>query len=84
MATLFKCPKCGSEIEASEAITHQIEEQIAESLRLEHQKQIQAAVKKAEEETSDKLEKKLLYDIKIAKKEAEEEKVRNNKLLLQF
>ena len=84
MTTTFKCPHCRRDIEASEALTHQIEEQISKSLKLEHQKELETALKKVEEEVADKLEKNFLYDIKNAKKEAEEEKERNNKLLSQL
>ena len=81
MATTFKCPHCGEQIEISEALTHQIEEQVLESLKLQHQKELLEVSKKAEDEAFEKLRKDFDLQIGRLEKEKEEEVIRNNKLL---
>src|SRR3990172_7016276 len=84
MTTKFKCPHCGEQIEVSEALTHQIEEQVLESLKEDHARQLQDAIKTAEENALKKINEKYLQDLNNAKKEANEEKERSNKLLTQL
>src|SRR3989344_5162062 len=84
MTTKFKCPHCGEQIEVSEALTHQIEEQVLESLKDDHKRQLQDAIKNAEENTLKKINDKYLQELSNAKKEADEEKQRSNKLLNQL
>ena len=81
MTTTFKCPHCGAEIEISEALTHQIEEQVLESLKVQHQKELLEVSKKAEDEAFEKLRKDFDLQIGRLEKEKEEEVIRNNKLL---
>ena len=81
MSTTFKCPHCGAQIEISEALTHQIEEQVLESVKLEHTKEVEAASKKAQAETFLKIKKDFEFQLNRLKEEKEEEVVRNNKLL---
>jgi len=81
MAVTFKCPRCGEQIEISEALTHQVEEQVLESLKLQHQKELIEASKKAEDEAFEKLRKDFDLQIRRLEKEKEEEVIRNNKLL---
>lgn len=68
MAQTIKCKKCGEEIEVSEALTHQLEEQISAS--------IEAKNKLVLEEYKKEFEKK-------ASKDIEQEKERNQKLSTQ-
>lgn len=84
MTDLVKCPNCGSEIEVSKALAHQVEEQIVETLKISHQKELDEAYAKAEDEATKKLNSKFLEELKNAKKEADEEKERSNKLLRQL
>ena len=81
MTTTFKCPHCGEQIEISEALTHQIEEQVLESLKVQHQKELLEVSKKAEDEAFEKLRKDFDLQIGRLEKEKEEEVIRNNKLL---
>ena len=81
MRVAFKCPRCGEQIEISEALTHQVEEQVLESLKLQHQKELIEASKKAEDEAFEKLRKDFDLQIRRLEKEKEEEVIRNNKLL---
>ena len=81
MAVTFKCPRCGEQIEISEALTHQIEEQVLESLKVQHQKELLEVSKKAEDEAFEKQRKDFDLQIGRLEKEKEEEVVRNNKLL---
>src|SRR3989344_582602 len=71
MTTKFKCPHCGEQIEVSEALTHQIEEQVLESLKDDHKRQLQDAIKNAEENALKKINEKYLHDLNNAKMERE-------------
>lgn len=84
MAKFFKCPHCGKKIEVSKALTHQIEEELLESLKEKHTKELQEAVKKAEEKSLAEIEARYLIDLKNAKKEADEERLRSKNLLIQL
>ena len=46
MLNTVKCPKCGQEVEISEALTHQIEEQVVASEKEKHQAELQELEKK--------------------------------------
>lgn len=74
------CKKCGSEIEISEALTHQIEEQVLASINVKHKEELAAARKEAEELVNKKVEEQFAMKMKALSKENEEEKERNKKL----
>jgi hypothetical protein len=78
---VFRCPHCGKEIQVSEALTHQIEERVTESLRLDHAKELEEVSKEAERLAFEKLQKDFEAQIARLNKEKEEEAARNNKLL---
>lgn len=69
MDNLIKCPECGHRFEASEALTHQIEEQVMASLKSQHKLDLEEAKKEATETSS---------------KRIEEERERNRKLTAQI
>lgn len=69
MKNVIKCKNCGTEIEISEALTHQIEEQVSTTLQAKHKLDIEQAKAKAIEEITKKNSEELL-----------EEKARNKKL----
>lgn len=73
MTNTIKCDKCGNEIEVSQALTHQIQEDVIakEKDRLEKE-----AKTKAQEEFS--------VELRKIKNESEDEKIRNKKLLAQI
>jgi len=76
---VFRCPHCGKEIQVSEALTHEIEERVAESLKLDHAKDLEEVSKKAERVAFEKLQKDFEIQIERLNKEKEEEAGRNNK-----
>ncbi len=80
MKNTIKCPDCGREIEISEAMSHQIEEQVIASLEEKHKIELDNAIILAEQKVNKTLEKKFLEEIENSKKEAEEEKNRSKKL----
>ena len=49
MSSTIKCKKCGNEIEVSEALKHQIEEQVLSSVDVKHKEELEAVKKLAEE-----------------------------------
>ncbi len=82
--SLIKCKNCGAEIEVSEALSHQLEEQITASLKSAHEEEIQKARKAVTLELNQKLEKQFATELTSAKKEAQEEKNRGTKLAKQL
>ncbi len=81
MQNTIKCPDCGRQIEVSEALSHQIEEQILATISDKHKKELDNAISLAEENVNKKLEKKFIEEIAETKKEAEEEKKRSKELM---
>jgi hypothetical protein len=69
MNNTIKCPKCGHKFEASEALTHQIEEQVLASIKSEHKLELEEVKKEA---------------LEISTKRIDEEKDRNRKLTSQI
>lgn len=65
MKNTIKCPKCGEEFEASEALTHQIKDQVLATLNEKHKREIKNIKRETEESVG---------------KRIEEEKERNKKL----
>ena len=73
MANTIICKKCGTEIEVTEALTHQIEEKVIEATRI-----------KLKEETENEIKSKFESQFSNLEKEKEEEKERNKKLSRQI
>lgn len=84
MKNTIKCPKCGEEIEVSEALTHQIEEQVLVSLNAKHKVELEYVKKQAEEDAGKKALEKFESQFKTLQKEKDEEKERNKKLTSQI
>lgn len=80
MNNIIKCKKCGAEIEVSEALTHQIEEQVLVSLEAKHKKELEEAANLAEEKADKKAQIQFKDQLTNIQKEKEEEKERNKKL----
>lgn len=78
MTSLIKCKNCGTEIEVSEALTHQIEEQIVESLKEEHKKEMEALQKEAGEKAKQDAEEKFNLEFVDLKKQLAEKDKRVN------
>lgn len=73
MKNKIKCPYCKKEFEATDALKHQIEEQVSASIQKKHHLEIE----KAKQETEEQISKKLSGDV-------ESEKQRNKKLSSQL
>lgn len=85
MATpTIKCKNCGTEIELSEALTHQIEEQVRVSLEVQHKNELENVKKEAEENVARRLEKKFELQMTNLQKENSDERERNKALTLQM
>ena len=71
MVNTIKCKKCGAEIEVSEALTHQIEEQVLASLKTQHAKELAAAKSEATEQLKEQNRKILaeMADMEKARRE---------------
>lgn len=93
--TTIKCPKCGEDIALSQAITHQLKDQLLSTVSLEHQKELQATKLHAEKQLHQaqiEMEMKLAkrfqeqfeIQLKAAKEEISENKTRNKELLEQL
>lgn len=81
MANTIKCSKCGEEIEIGQAFTHQIEEQVRESLKVAHLKQLSDAAKKAEEKAIQKIREEM--ELQMKDTENEKAELKEQKLKLQ-
>ncbi len=84
MSTKIKCKNCGAEIEISEALQHQIQEQVLATERSKHQKELEEVAKKAEQNAREKSRQEFEFQLQNLQKEKEEEKQRNSKLLKQL
>ncbi len=70
MNNLIKCTHCGKEIEISQALRHQIEEQVLSVERSKHKEELEVIRKEAEE----KARQKILDEVDLKLKDAENEK----------
>lgn len=77
----IKCKNCGAEIEITEALSHEFEENITRKLNEQHTKEVEDAVKNAEEKASAKSSRDFQLRLEIAQKEAQEEKERSKILV---
>lgn len=84
MQKVIKCKNCGSEIEISDALFHQLEEQVASTLAVQHKKELEEASKIAEEEVKRRVGRAVELQVNNLQRENEEEKERNKKLTLQM
>lgn len=63
MKNTIKCKNCGEEIEVSEALTHQIEEQLLTTLKSEHKKELEKVQKEAEKSAISQAEEKIKREL---------------------
>lgn len=88
MANLIKCPHCGKEFEAGEALTHQIEQEVSASFEEKYKKEFLEEKVKIEEEAREKNAKltsqvsELLDEIKKLREKDEEREIEMKKRLL--
>lgn len=84
MNTTIKCKYCGREIEISEALQHKIQEEALTAEKIRHQQELAEARKLAEQQVFQKLSQDFELQLKTLRKERDEEKGRNSKLLKQL
>ncbi|OGM28734.1 hypothetical protein A2801_03505 [Candidatus Woesebacteria bacterium RIFCSPHIGHO2_01_FULL_41_10] len=80
MADTIKCPHCGKSVEVTEALTHQIQEQIVKSLETQHAGELVEAKRVGEENAHKILEKKFSQELDALKREKDEERDRSKSL----
>lgn len=80
----IKCKNCGAEIEVSEALKRDVEEQIIVAEREKYKKELDEVIKKAEQDAARKASKDFELQLINLKKDKEEEGERNTKLLKQL
>lgn len=81
MNNKIKCPRCGEELEITEALRSEIEEQVIKTEKSKHEDALKLAVAEAEEKAVEKTAKD--YELKVSKAEEDStaEKDRNKKLI---
>jgi len=79
MDTIIKCKHCGKDIEVTEALKHQIEEQVLDLEREKHKVELAEAIKNAQDVESKKTKQKYEADIRLLTEAAAEEVERNKK-----
>lgn len=71
MATTIKCKRCGAEIEVSEALTHELEEQISASLEAKNKAQFEEYKREVEQRASKDIEEARKQNKKLQKQISE-------------
>lgn len=84
MKNTIKCPKCGEQIEIDKVFIHQVREEVATSLKENHKKELEEAIKQTKHEALQKLSQDFELQLKTLQKERDEEKDRSSKLLKQL
>ncbi len=78
------CPHCKKSIELSEAITHQMEEQLMSGLQVKHKEELDSARKAAQEESSKKAKQEFELQLKRMSEETAAKDQQNKELLEQL
>ena len=81
MIKTVKCPNCGQEVEISEALKHELEEQALAEERSRHKKELEELERKADEKAKQKAEEDFREELINRREEIEEQKKRNQKLV---
>jgi hypothetical protein len=88
MSNTIKCPKCGNEFEATDALKHQIEEQINASVEAKYKKELEEEKGKIESEAKERTTKltgqvsELLDEIKKLRDKDEDREIEMKKRLM--
>jgi hypothetical protein len=88
MKNEIKCPHCGKTFEATEALKHEIEEQVSENLSAKYKEEIEEVKRKSEKESKERVEKltnqisELLDEIKKLREKDEEREIQMKKRLM--
>ncbi len=89
MKNVIKCPHCGKEFEATEALKHEIEERVSQTLLAKHKEELENVKRKSEEESKARVEKltnqisELLDEIKKLREKDEEREIQMKKKLME-
>lgn len=84
MNNTIKCKNCGAEIEVSDALAHQIEEQVLATLHEKHSRELKSAQEEARSIAVKEAREEFETRMKLLAAENSEEKERNKKLTVQF
>lgn len=88
MKNTIKCPHCGKEFEATDALKHEIEQEVSESLNAKYKVEIEEVKRASEKEAKERTEKltnqisELLDEIKILREKDEEREITMKKKLM--
>lgn len=88
MANLIKCPHCGKEFEATDALKHQIEEQVSASVEIKYKKELLEEKNRIESEAKERTTKltnqvsELLDEIKKLREKDEDREIEMKKRLM--
>ncbi len=80
MKNTIKCKNCGSEIEVSEALTHQIQEEVSAGLLEKHKFEIEEVKKEAEKTVREKVFQEAEMKLKNSAQENDELKLKNKQM----
>lgn len=75
------CPHCGKKFELTEAIKHRFEEDALQKLQESHKEELALEKRKAQEESSKKLNEEFAHQLKRMEEDSKDKDMRNKKLL---
>ncbi len=78
------CPHCGQEVEISQALTRQLEQEITSREKEKHLKELEEARKNATEESNKKVAEQFELQLKLLKEDKEAANIRNKELLAEM
>lgn len=78
--TTISCPNCGKPIEISQALKHQMEEEVLKNVEVKHKEELERMKSEVEERAKEKAKRELELELKDAKNEAEEYKKNQEEL----
>lgn len=84
MLNTIKCPNCGREVEISEALKHELEEQALTAERQKHKTELEEQEKRLLKKAQAKAEEDFRLQLKTQQEELTEQKQRNQKLIDQL
>lgn len=87
MENTIKCPHCGKDVEITEALKHQVEEQVLAQVNVKHRQELEDIKKKVEEDVGRKIKAQLeleLTDKQNAINEAQEQNTKLREQLLEM
>lgn len=81
------CPSCGKTVEITEALTHQLEDEIKKDLKVKHEGDLKKLKEEIERQTKKKIEEEIQFKLKDSENQVLENKEKNKRLqeqLLEF